>query len=65
MLKYIQHTNSKPITPAPMTISLFGTSFNESAPVDDTICSSSICSFNNKIKLQEILVSIPEFLGME
>lgn len=35
-------TSSKPITPAPMIIIFSGTAFNESAPVDETICSSSI-----------------------
>lgn len=35
-------TNSTPITPAPMTTIFSGTFFNDKAPVDDTIVSSSI-----------------------
>ncbi len=39
-----RHTepSSSPITPAPITSSRFGAAGNDSAPVDDTICRSSI-----------------------
>lgn len=42
-------TNSRPITPAPITTIASGTFESERAPVDDTICSSSIYTKNEKI----------------
>jgi hypothetical protein len=43
-------TSSRPITPAPMTISFFGTADKDSAPVDDTMVFSSICKRHTKSK---------------
>jgi len=37
-----KHTNSSPITPAPIKTIFLGTCLSESAPVDETIVSSSI-----------------------
>jgi len=42
-IKTIQLTSSTPMTPAPMTTNFSGTCFNDRAPVDETIVSSSIC----------------------
>lgn len=40
---YSQHTNSTPMTPAPITMSSSGTFLRDKAPVEDTTLSSSIC----------------------
>lgn len=47
--------SSTPITPAPITTILFGTSFRDKAPVEETTVSSSTCLQENLIHVQELM----------
>lgn len=56
--KTIDHTNSNPMTPAPIKTIFFGTCLSESAPVDETIVSSSIYSDGSKDESNIVQVNL-------
>lgn len=51
-------TNSRPITPAPITTSFLGTADKESAPVDDTMVFSSICKNQTQNKIRHYQITL-------
>lgn len=58
-------TNSRPITPAPITTSFLGTADKESAPVDDTMVFSSICknqTLSNNSEMENSFVTEKQFV---